>query len=153
MRILGAIIAGLFGLACGSFLNVCLTRWTAGESVVQPRSHCRACQRTLAWWENLPAASYLFLRGRCRTCAAAIGIRYLIVELSVGAAWAIAAWQQLPALYLPGWSRISIFDEEALSKTLMRFTALLKRSRKRSPLPLNQWQAKHHRPKPVPLLF
>ena len=60
--------------------------------------------------ENLPAASYLFLRGRCRTCAAAIGIRYLIVELSVGAAWAIAAWQQLPALYLPGWSRISIFD-------------------------------------------
>ena len=32
------------------------------------------------------------------------------MELSVGSIWAIAAWQQLPALYLPGWTRISIFD-------------------------------------------
>ncbi len=123
MRILGAIIAGLFGLAFGSFLNVCLTRWTSSESVVSPSSHCRACQRSLHWWENIPLASYLFLRGRCRTCGAAIGIRYLIVELSVGCIWAIAAWQQLPALYLPGWTRISIFDAIffALVKMLLSY--------------------------------
>ena len=54
IRILGTIFAGLLGLAFGSFLNVCLSRWPAGESVVQPRSHCRQCGRTLAWWENRP---------------------------------------------------------------------------------------------------
>ena len=110
IRIAGTLFAALLGLAFGSFLNVCLTRWPQGESVVRPRSHCRSCGRALAWWENIPLASYFFLRGHCRTCGASIGFRYVIVELSVGCTWAIAAWQQLPALYLPGWSRISIFD-------------------------------------------
>lgn len=97
MRILGAVIAGLAGLAFGSFLNVCLTRWTAGESVVEPRSHCRTCQRTLRWWENIPLASYVFLRGRCRGCGAAIGVRYLIVEAAVGGLWALEAYRSIPA--------------------------------------------------------
>jgi leader peptidase (prepilin peptidase)/N-methyltransferase len=47
------VFAGLLGLAFGSFLNVCLSRWPKGESVVKPRSHCRDCTRTLAWWENV----------------------------------------------------------------------------------------------------
>lgn len=110
MRFLGALVIGLLGLAFGSFLNVCLTRWMAGESVVEPGSHCRSCGRSLLWWENIPVASYFFLRGHCRTCDVPIGLRYLIVEVSVGFTWAFAAWQQLPALYLPGWTRISIFD-------------------------------------------
>lgn len=110
MRTFGTILAALAGLAFGSFLNVCLTRWTAGESVVHPSSHCRACNRSLSWWENIPFASFLFLRGQCRTCGASIGWRYFIVEISVGFTWAVAAWQELPALYLPGWTRISIFD-------------------------------------------
>ena len=84
--------AALLGLAFGSFLNVCLTRWPAGESVVKPRSHCRQCNRTLAWWENVPLASWLALRGRCRTCKTAIGWRYPLVELAVGGLWATAAW-------------------------------------------------------------
>ncbi len=61
IRILGTIFAGLFGLAFGSFLNVCLSRWPAGESVVKPRSHCRQCNRTLTWWENVPLVSWLAL--------------------------------------------------------------------------------------------
>ncbi|HUB51581.1 MAG TPA: prepilin peptidase, partial [Terracidiphilus sp.] len=54
IRVLGTVFAALMGLAFGSFLNVCLTRWPAGESVVKPGSHCRNCGRTLAWWENVP---------------------------------------------------------------------------------------------------
>ena len=73
IRLLGTIFSGLFGLAFGSFLNVCLSRWPEGESMVQPRSHCRHCGRTLAWWENVPLVSWLALRGRCRTCRAWIG--------------------------------------------------------------------------------
>jgi leader peptidase (prepilin peptidase)/N-methyltransferase len=97
IRILGTIFAGLLGLAFGSFLNVCLTRWPQGESVIHPRSHCRRCGRTLAWWENLPLLSWIALRGRCRTCRGWIGWRYPLVELVVGALWACAAWNSLPA--------------------------------------------------------
>ena len=93
IRIFGAIFAGLLGLAFGSFLNVCLSRWPQGESVVQPRSHCRNCDHTLTWWENVPLVSWLALRGRCRNCHAPISWRYPLVELAVGALWAYAAWQ------------------------------------------------------------
>jgi leader peptidase (prepilin peptidase)/N-methyltransferase len=99
IRILGTIFAGLLGLAFGSFLNVCLSRWPAGESIVTPRSHCRSCNRTLAWWENLPLVSWLALRGRCRTCRAWIGLRYPLVELAVGALWAIVAWCSYDAFF------------------------------------------------------
>jgi leader peptidase (prepilin peptidase)/N-methyltransferase len=88
IRILGTIFAGLLGLAFGSFLNVCLSRWPAGESVVKPRSHCRQCGRTLAWWENVPLVSWLALRGRCRGCKSWIGWRYPLVEFSVAVLWA-----------------------------------------------------------------
>ena len=94
IRIFGTGLAALLGLAFGSFLNVCLSRWPEGESIVTPRSHCRHCERTLAWWENLPVASWLFLHGRCRTCNAKISWRYPLVELAVGALWAATVWNK-----------------------------------------------------------
>jgi leader peptidase (prepilin peptidase)/N-methyltransferase len=97
IRILGALLAGLFGLAFGSFLNTCVSRWPEDESAIKPRSHCRNCGRTLAWWENVPLASWLALRGRCRTCRAWIGWRYPLVELAVGALWAFSVWQSFAA--------------------------------------------------------
>jgi leader peptidase (prepilin peptidase)/N-methyltransferase len=98
IRVLGTMFAALMGLAFGSFLNVCLTRWPAGESIVKPRSHCRNCGRTLAWWENVPLVSWLALRGRCRTCGTWIGWRYVVVEAAVGALWANLAWQNTDLL-------------------------------------------------------
>jgi leader peptidase (prepilin peptidase)/N-methyltransferase len=95
ISILGTIFAGLLGLAFGSFLNVCLSRWPEDESVVKPRSHCRHCDHTLAWWENVPLVSWLALCGRCRSCGAWIGLRYPLVELAVGALWSAVAWQAL----------------------------------------------------------
>ncbi len=94
IRILATVFAGLLGLAFGSFLNVCLSRWPAGESIVTPRSHCRNCTHTLAWWENIPLLSWLVLRGRCRNCKTEISWRYPLVELSVGTLWAIDCWRQ-----------------------------------------------------------
>ena len=92
IRILGTVLAGLLGLAFGSFLNVCLSRWPEGESIVTPRSHCRKCSRRLTWWENIPLVSWLALRGRCRTCKTKISWRYPLVELTVGVMWACVAW-------------------------------------------------------------
>jgi leader peptidase (prepilin peptidase) / N-methyltransferase len=111
MRILGTVFAGLLGLVFGSFLNVCLSRWPEGESVVKPRSRCRACGRTLAWWENVPVVSWLALRGHCRTCGAWIGPRYVVVELAVGLLWAAQAWHFFKAVHWPQ----SYFDVELVS--------------------------------------
>src|SRR5258708_879906 len=101
LRILGTIFAALLGLAFGSFLNVCLSRWPAEESIVSPHSHCRTCSRTLMWWENIPLFSWLALRGRCRTCRALIGWRYTLAEGSLGVLDAENLW--LPDfLTIPG---------------------------------------------------
>ena len=97
IRIWGTVLAGLLGLAFGSFLNVCLSRWPAGESIVRPRSHCRNCGHMLAWWENVPLVSWLWLRGRCRSCGAWIGWRYVLVEAALGGLWAYAVWHCFPA--------------------------------------------------------
>ena len=85
------IIAFLAGLLIGSFLNVCVFRLPRDLSVVQPRSFCPGCEKTIAWYDNIPLASYVILRGRCRHCAERIPLRYPLVELSTGLAFAICA--------------------------------------------------------------
>jgi leader peptidase (prepilin peptidase)/N-methyltransferase len=99
IRILVTIFTGLLGLAFGSFLNVCLSRWPNEENIVSPRSHCRNCDHTLAWWENVPLVSWLVLLGRCRSCRAWIGWRYPLVELAIAVLWAYAA-STLPSGFL-----------------------------------------------------
>jgi leader peptidase (prepilin peptidase)/N-methyltransferase len=75
----------LLGLAFGSFLNVCVYRLPLNLSVVTPRSACPRCKRLIAFYDNLPVVSWLFLRGRCSHCKARISARYLFVELLTAA--------------------------------------------------------------------
>ncbi len=83
----------LVGAALGSFLNVCLYRWPAEESVIRPRSRCPSCETPIAWYDNIPVLSWIVLRGRCRSCGERISIRYPIVELSVALIWlGMALW-------------------------------------------------------------
>ncbi len=79
-----AVLALLFGLLIGSFLNVCIHRWPRGRSVVRPRSHCVRCRKTIAWYDNIPVVSYLALGGKCRYCGRHISLRYPFVELATG---------------------------------------------------------------------
>ncbi|HEV8711270.1 MAG TPA: A24 family peptidase [Candidatus Binatia bacterium] len=76
-----AAVTFLFGAVLGSFLNVCIYRLPLHESIVFPASHCRACSTPLTWYDNLPLASYLLRRGRCRFCGASFSFRYFLVEL------------------------------------------------------------------------
>jgi leader peptidase (prepilin peptidase)/N-methyltransferase len=118
LRILGTVFAALSGLAFGSFLNVCLSRWPEGESIVHPRSHCRSCNRTLAWWENVPLLSWLALGGRCRTCKAPISWRYPLVEAAVGALWAIAVWQASGTIMTPESTETNIAAAGVVAKMI-----------------------------------
>lgn len=92
----------IVGAMVGSFLNVCIHRMPRGMSVVHPPSHCPQCQFTIPWYLNLPLITWLWLRGRCAKCAAPIPVRYFLVELLTGLAFAVVwnefgnavAWQQ-----------------------------------------------------------
>ncbi len=87
------LLAFLFGLLIGSFLNVCICRLPKDESVVWPASHCTSCGRALAWYENIPVLSYVALRGRCATCRSRISPQYPIVELlTAGIVAGALAW-------------------------------------------------------------
>ena len=93
MEIALTVIFALFGIAIGSFLNVCIDRLPAGKSLVYPPSHCDACQHPLSPKDLVPVFSYLWLRGHCRYCHAPIARRPLWVELGSGFLFALIYWR------------------------------------------------------------
>ena len=105
-------LAFLAGLLIGSFLNVCVYRLPRDLSVVTPaRSFCPFCEETIAWYDNIPLLSYILLRAKCRRCGARIPLRYPVVELVTGIAFAIsvaAFGVTLPALKYALFSAIII---------------------------------------------
>jgi leader peptidase (prepilin peptidase)/N-methyltransferase len=107
--------AVLLGLLWGSFANVCIYRWPADQSVVSPGSHCGACQAPIAWYDNVPILSYLWLRGRCRRCKAAFSPRYLLVEALTGALFGVAWWYTLGTggMFAPDGTRLLEFGTDA----------------------------------------
>ncbi len=78
------IFAGLFGLAIGSFLNVCIYRIPAKKSIVNPPSSCPACGSRIRFYDNIPVISYIILLGRCRHCKERISIGYPVLEIITG---------------------------------------------------------------------
>ena len=101
---LALIAFAAFGLAVGSFLNVCIHRVPRRTSVATPPSACPNCGYQLRAIDNIPVLSYVFLRGRCRRCRARISIRYPIVELLTMALfllhWWIFGWTPLMGVRL-----------------------------------------------------
>lgn len=87
------LIAVLFGLVVGSFLNVVVHRVPAKESIVWPASHCPSCGEPIKSKDNIPLISYVLLRGRCRNCGARISARYPLVEASTGALYGAAFYK------------------------------------------------------------
>lgn len=93
--------AGILGASVGSFLNVCISRLPAGESIIRPRSRCPSCGATIAWYDNVPVASWILLRGRCRHCSQRISLQYPAVELAT-----MVLWVGMGLLYGPTWKAL-----------------------------------------------
>ncbi|MBM3784255.1 MAG: prepilin peptidase [Acidobacteria bacterium] len=90
---IAAILAGLFGLLVGSFLNACVFRLPRDILLWDPpRSFCPSCEKTVAWYDNLPAISYVLLRGKCRHCGWSIPLRYFLLELLCGIMYFMIVW-------------------------------------------------------------
>jgi len=113
MEIFYIIVAFVFGLVVGSFLNVCIYRLPRGKckacghvvttdkpidtcpkcnskdgfsrlSIIRPGSHCPHCKTPIHWSDNIPLVSYLVLGAKCRNCKAPISFRYPLVEFLTG---------------------------------------------------------------------
>lgn len=81
MTALLAVLAAVYGLLVGSFLNAWAYRLANGERITHGRSHCPECGHVIRAWDNIPVVSWLALRGRCRDCGAPISRRYPAGEL------------------------------------------------------------------------
>ena len=88
----GVIIAAAFGAVVASFLNVCIDRLPAGESLVFPPSHCGSCGKRLGARDLVPILSFLFLRGRCRYCGVKLPNRLVWVEAGTAALFGYLLW-------------------------------------------------------------
>jgi leader peptidase (prepilin peptidase) / N-methyltransferase len=86
------VLVFFIGASVGSFLNVCIARWPADQSVVRPRSRCPRCGAGIAWFDNVPVVSWFVLRAKCRTCGLPISSQYPIVEAVVGLMWVAAVF-------------------------------------------------------------
>lgn len=82
----------LLGLIAGSYLNVVIHRLPRGEDTVLAASACPSCGSKIRWYDNVPLLGFLWLRGRCRACGAAISWRYPLVEL-LGGLGVVVAWR------------------------------------------------------------
>jgi leader peptidase (prepilin peptidase) / N-methyltransferase len=51
------------------------------------RSRCPHCGHQIAWHENIPLISYLFLLGKCSACKVGISPRYPFIELITAATY------------------------------------------------------------------
>jgi len=87
-----ALVVFAPALALGSFLNVVAARLPDGRSLVRPRSACGACEKEIAWYDNIPVVSYFLLRGRCRSCGASFSARYPAVEIATALLVAACFW-------------------------------------------------------------
>jgi hypothetical protein len=85
--IVAALWVFFLGASIGSFVNVVAHRIPRNLPFGWDRSRCPRCESAIAGYDNIPILSWLFLRGRCRSCRAPIAARYVLVELCLGVAF------------------------------------------------------------------
>jgi len=91
LAVVTPILATVFGLVIGSFLNVVIYRVPRELSVVSPPSACPGCASEISARDNVPVISWLALRGRCRNCGMRISARYPLVEAATAALFLVTA--------------------------------------------------------------
>jgi leader peptidase (prepilin peptidase)/N-methyltransferase len=95
------VIVFIVGLLIGSFANVVIYRVPQGKSIVNPGSFCPNCKNPIAWYDNIPLVSYLFLGGSCRKCGKKISPIYPLVELLNGVLFGATAALVRPIQAVP----------------------------------------------------
>ena len=100
MTALLLVIAAVYGLIIGSFLNAWAWRLAHGEKITAGRSACPHCHHQIRAYDNIPVVSWLLLRGRCRDCGAPISWRYPVGEALTAVLFVAVAVYDGPSLLL-----------------------------------------------------
>jgi leader peptidase (prepilin peptidase)/N-methyltransferase len=114
-----AVLAGVLGLAIGSFLNVVIYRVPAGESVVSPPSKCPSCGKEIRNRHNVPVVGWLVLRGKCYDCKAPISPRYPVVEALTGVLFAVVTLRILDLDLAPALAAYLYFVAIGIALTMI----------------------------------
>lgn len=93
MDVIYYLIAMVFGVLVGSFLNVLILRIPEGEDFVREPSHCPRCGKMLEFYELIPIVSYVLQGGKCRGCGGGISIQYPLIEGANSLLWLLIFWQ------------------------------------------------------------
>lgn len=101
------VLLGLLGAAFGSFAGAVAWRMHNKRTFVSDRSECESCHHKLGPLDLVPIFSWLFLRGKCRFCGAAIGWTPFLTEVC------LAILFVLSYVYWPlgfgAWQAITLF--------------------------------------------
>ena len=92
---LSLVFVFVVGASVGSFLNVAVARLPLEKSMVWPGSTCGVCLQPIRWYDNIPLFSYLWLKGRCRSCGQSYSIVYFLVELGTACAFVALFWLEM----------------------------------------------------------
>ncbi len=126
-------LTAIVGAVVGSFLTLITYRLPLEQKVGMVRSQCPHCSGTLRARDLVPVLSWLWWRGKCRQCNAAISPRYPLTELAcaIGAAAIVAMhgltlealaitglWWCIVAIILTDLEHYIILDEVQIAAAL-----------------------------------
>ena len=77
----------VLGAIAGSFVNALSFRLNTGKSMLG-RSQCMSCSAVIKWYDLIPIASYIVLKGKCRMCRSRFSFQYPVIELFLGVLFA-----------------------------------------------------------------
>ncbi len=86
------LFIAILGLCLGSFLNCFIYRLHANKTIFG-RSFCPDCKAKIAWYDNIPLGSFIWLRGKCRNCKRKISWQYPLIELATAVLF-VLVWQK-----------------------------------------------------------
>jgi len=79
-----SLVAFIFGLIYGSFINVVIYRLPENLSIISPRSFCPQCKTKISFYNNIPLLSFIIQKGKCFSCRHVISFQYPFIELLLG---------------------------------------------------------------------
>lgn len=139
------VLAFVFGAAIGSFVNVAAARLPFEKSLIWPGSRCGRCLQPVRWYDNLPLVSYLWLRGRCRSCGCRFSSSYFWVELATALGFAglfyceavlnVHGWPG-QFMAMPPWATLVGFGYHAILFSFLMAASVCDLKRREIPLPL-----------------
>jgi len=110
--VFAVVVAFIFGLNIGSFLNVVIWRLPRGGSIAKPTwSYCPNCEHRLGTADLVPVFSFLVLGRKCRYCKQPISWRYASIEMLTALLFMAVTWK---CFQIPNVGNLAVFQQASI---------------------------------------